>query len=246
VPKSAIADFGCARLFSRLSWRSRFQVIARISHSAYDELSMAAAITTSNPTNQKDHGNQFEQRKFRLLTYDQLRNDSVEIGSTKIEGWDVAKWSAALSGSGYPKSADPSEINYIMIELILLLMVIYVTMVYGPIAAFLVEMFPTRVRYTSMSLPYHIGNGWFGGMLPLLATAVVAATGEAVVSDRSRRDDPARGIAVPARYQGRRHRHRLGRGSPEDLNRRAARRFVAAVPPSTSSPALRQGFFHSQ
>jgi hypothetical protein len=56
-------------------------------------------------------------------------------------------------------------------------MVIYVTMVYGPIAAFLVEMFPTKIRYTSMSLPYHIGNGWFGGMLPLLATAVVAATG---------------------------------------------------------------------
>ena len=60
---------------------------------------------------------------------------------------------------------------------ILVIMVIYVTMVYGPIAAFLVEMFPTNIRYTSMSLPYHIGNGWFGGMLPLLATAVVAATG---------------------------------------------------------------------
>ena len=64
-----------------------------------------------------------------------------------------------------------------MAELILVIMVIYVTMVYGPIAAFLVEMFPTKIRYTSMSLPYHIGNGWFGGMLPLLATAIVAATG---------------------------------------------------------------------
>jgi hypothetical protein len=103
---------------------------------------------------------------------------SVEIGSARIEGWDAAKWSAALTAGGYPKSADPGEINYIMIELILLVMVIYVTMVYGPIAAFLVEMFPTRIRYTSMSLPYHIGNGWFGGMLPLLATAVVAATGD--------------------------------------------------------------------
>jgi sugar phosphate permease len=56
-------------------------------------------------------------------------------------------------------------------------MMIYVTMVYGPIAAFLVELFPTRIRYTSMSLPYHIGNGWFGGMLPLLATAIVASYG---------------------------------------------------------------------
>ena len=64
-----------------------------------------------------------------------------------------------------------------MAELILVIMVIYVTMVYGPIAAFLVELFPTRIRYTSMSLPYHIGNGWFGGMLPLLATAMVAKAG---------------------------------------------------------------------
>ena len=64
-----------------------------------------------------------------------------------------------------------------MTLLILVIMVIYVTMVYGPIAAFLVKLFPTRIRYTSMSLPYHIGNGWFGGMLPLLATAMVAAAG---------------------------------------------------------------------
>jgi ATP/ADP translocase len=64
-----------------------------------------------------------------------------------------------------------------MAELILILMVLYVTMVYGPIAAFLVELFPTQIRYTSMSLPYHIGNGWFGGMLPLLATAIVASAG---------------------------------------------------------------------
>jgi hypothetical protein len=62
--------------------------------------------------------------------------------------------------------------------LILTIMMIYVTAVYGPIAAFLVELFPTKIRYTSMSLPYHIGNGWFGGMLPLLATAMVAASGD--------------------------------------------------------------------
>ena len=81
------------------------------------------------------------------------------------------------SGKIVPKPADTANINWVMTEVILVIMVIYVTMVYGPIAAFLVEMFPTKIRYTSMSLPYHIGNGWFGGMLPLLATAVVAATG---------------------------------------------------------------------
>ncbi len=74
-------------------------------------------------------------------------------------------------------SADKSKINWIKAIAILTLMMIYVTMVYGPIAAFLVELFPTNIRYTSMSLPYHIGNGWFGGMLPLLATAIVAWTG---------------------------------------------------------------------
>ena len=103
---------------------------------------------------------------------------AVSIGATKVEGWDNAKWQAALAAASYPKAADASQINYVMVELILVIMVLYVTMVYGPIAAFLVELFPTKIRYTSMSLPYHIGNGWFGGMLPLLATAVVAATGD--------------------------------------------------------------------
>jgi hypothetical protein len=68
-------------------------------------------------------------------------------------------------------------VNYVMTMIILVVMMLYVTMVYGPIAAYLVELFPTRIRYTSLSLPYHIGNGWFGGMLPLLATAWVVAAG---------------------------------------------------------------------
>jgi MFS family permease len=99
------------------------------------------------------------------------------IGSTRVDGWDAAKWQAAFTAAGHRATADLDKVNWFMAELILVIMVIYVTMVYGPIAAFLVEMFPTKIRYTSMSLPYHIGNGWFGGMLPLLATAVVAATG---------------------------------------------------------------------
>jgi MFS family permease len=99
------------------------------------------------------------------------------IGSNRVDGWDSAKWQAAFTAAGHQATADLNKVNWFMAELILVIMVIYVTMVYGPIAAFLVEMFPTKIRYTSMSLPYHIGNGWFGGMLPLLATAVVAATG---------------------------------------------------------------------
>jgi Major Facilitator Superfamily len=115
---------------------------------------------------------------FKIAHAAGSKSVDMDIGGTKIQGWDNAKWTAALAAKGYPKAADPKKINWFMTELILVIMVIYVTMVYGPIAAFLVEMFPTKIRYTSMSLPYHIGNGWFGGMLPLLATAVVAATGD--------------------------------------------------------------------
>ena len=91
--------------------------------------------------------------------------------------FSVATFNKALADLGYPKEADKSKVNYPMTLLILFIFLIYVTMVYGPIAAFLVELFPTNIRYTSMSLPYHIGNGWFGGMLPLIATAMVALHG---------------------------------------------------------------------
>ena len=101
------------------------------------------------------------------------------VNDVAVEGWDEKKVSEALKSAGCPIGpADTSKVNWLMAELLLWIMVVYVTMVYGPIAAFLVELFPTKIRYTSMSLPYHIGNGWFGGMLPLLATAMVAATGD--------------------------------------------------------------------
>ena len=105
-------------------------------------------------------------------------NVVTKIGDVELKGWDQTKTLRALKAAGFPATADQSKVNWVMTELILVIMVIYVTMVYGPIAAFLVELFPARIRYTSMSLPYHIGNGWFGGMLPLLATAMVAASGD--------------------------------------------------------------------
>jgi predicted MFS family arabinose efflux permease len=84
---------------------------------------------------------------------------------------------AALGAAGYPAKADPAAINKPLVVAILFYLVLLVTMVYGPIAALLVELFPSRIRYTAMSLPYHIGNGWFGGFLPTTAFAMVAATG---------------------------------------------------------------------
>ena len=83
----------------------------------------------------------------------------------------------AIASHGYPASADTNEISYVPSIILLTILVIYVTLVYAPIAAWLVELFPTRIRYSSMSLPYHIGNGWFGGFLPPIAVALVAATG---------------------------------------------------------------------
>ena len=115
---------------------------------------------------------------------------SVRVGSTVIPSYDATQPGAAeagkafesllggaLTNAGYPAAADPARINKPMVTLILFILVIYVTMVYAPIAAMLVELFPTKIRYTSMSLPYHIGNGWFGGFLPPISFAIVAATG---------------------------------------------------------------------
>jgi MFS family permease len=105
---------------------------------------------------------------------------SVQIGDQTIaaDAPDLAKTiAAAVKSHGYPASADTNDINYPMTVLLLVILVVYVTMVYGPIAAWLVELFPTRIRYSGLSLPYHIGNGWFGGFLPATVFAIVAATG---------------------------------------------------------------------
>ena len=118
---------------------------------------------------------------------------TVKVGDKAIAGYDAKAPTAkedkpkfekdvraALNDAGYPAKADPIPLggsNWWMLVGILTILVIYVTMVYGPIAAMLVEMFPTRIRYTSMSLPYHIGNGWFGGFLPAISFSIVAAQG---------------------------------------------------------------------
>jgi MFS family permease len=130
------------------------------------------------------------------VNYDKKEDGSstiatVKVGDKAIAGYTAAtakeekprfekEVRAALNEAGYPAKADPilaGSANWWMIIFILTIMVIYVTMVYGPIAAMLVEFFPTRIRYTSMSLPYHIGNGWFGGFLPAISFSIVAAQG---------------------------------------------------------------------
>ncbi|MBB6092593.1 MFS family permease [Povalibacter uvarum] len=118
----------------------------------------------------------------------------VKVGTAIIESFDGTtlapdefkaqsirfrhQLTAALDEAGYPSHADPAHINYVMVFLLLFVISIYGVMTYGPIAAWLVELFPAQIRYTSMSLPYHIGNGWFGGFLPSIAFAVIAYTGD--------------------------------------------------------------------
>ena len=118
----------------------------------------------------------------------------IKIGSTVVDSYEGIGLSAddakakteaftkalsdALTAASYPLKADPAGINWPMTLVVLFILVLLVTMVYGPIAAILVELFPTRIRYTSMSLPYHIGNGWFGGFLPAISFAMVAAQGD--------------------------------------------------------------------
>jgi len=156
-----------------------------------------------NPTGTKKFTSSCDIAKAKLsaasVNYENLAGapgstTTIKIGENVINSYDAAglskeeaaakdkEFSKALADNiklaGYPTKADPDQMNKPMVLLLLFILVLYVTMVYGPIAAALVEMFPTRIRYTSMSMPYHIGNGWFGGLLPTTAFALVAFKGD--------------------------------------------------------------------
>jgi len=173
-----------------------FPIYRAMTHFANPALEAFAARTTIQVTAQDCQMHLFPNPKTRYSACDKVQDffakrslsfETIEapagtgpvtrINDTVITGFDEAKLTATLKSLGYPAAANPDQVNFAMLVLLVFVQVVFVTMVYGPIAAFLVELFPTRIRYTSMSLPYHIGNGWFGGMLPLTATALVAATG---------------------------------------------------------------------
>ncbi|RBH58615.1 MULTISPECIES: MFS transporter [Pseudomonas] len=105
-------------------------------------------------------------------------NVMVSVGEQKISGYDEAAMRSAITTAGYPAKADSASVNEPMVVLLIVLLILIATMTYGPLAAVMVELFPTRIRYTSMSLPYHIGNGWFGGFLPTVSFALVVYTGD--------------------------------------------------------------------
>ncbi|AQV95199.1 MFS transporter [Cupriavidus necator] len=105
------------------------------------------------------------------------KGTTVIIGDKKIEGLDIAQMKAALTAAGYPASADPGQINRPMVVLVIFVLLLYSCACYGPLAAYLVELFPARIRYTSLSMPYHLGTGYFGGFMLYFATLIASATG---------------------------------------------------------------------
>lgn len=117
------------------------------------------------------------EKEIAVPTATKLTEHKFDEASTKAIAAFKKELGEAMKAAGYPAKADMAKANVPMVIGILFLLVLYVTMVYGPIAAMLVELFPTRIRYTSMSLPYHIGNGWFGGLLPSITFAMVAQNG---------------------------------------------------------------------
>jgi MFS family permease len=139
-----------------------------------DDMKAAGVLGKEAEDKLKDAEKGLKDATAALAAFDK---DPKAAATKVIEAQFKKSVGAALKTAGYPPKADPAKLNKPLIVAILTLLVIYVTMVYGPIAAMLVEMFPTRIRYTSMSLPYHIGNGWFGGLLPTTAFAIVAQTG---------------------------------------------------------------------
>ena len=153
------------------------------------ELTVAALVDAAgkivgvkHPQTETDQARNFLNTRGIPFTLAPTRPEAplvLDIGGlTAVTGFDARKFEEALAPAGYPKAADPAAIDRPKVVALLALLMSYVAMVYGPIAAFLVELFPTRIRYTSMSLPYHIGNGWFGGFLPLIAASIVVFTGD--------------------------------------------------------------------
>jgi len=188
VGRKRIMVAGC--LLAALTYIPIFHGLTYFANPALVEFEERAAITVAardchfnifaRPVTGCDRARDFLTKAG--LSYEMLPNaggDDVvtRIAGRDLVGFDEAGYRAALDAAGYPPAADPERINEPMIVLLLTVLMLYVTMVYGPIAAFLVELFPTRIRYSSMSLPYHIGNGWFGGFLPFIAAALVVKSG---------------------------------------------------------------------
>jgi MFS family permease len=188
IGRKRIMVAGC--VLAALTYIPIFKGLTHYANPARAEFEERAAITVAaddchfnifaKPASDCDRARDFLTKAG--LSYESQPFNGVDavvttIAGQRLVGFDEAAYKDALAASGYPATADPARVNKPMTVILLVVLMLYVAMVYGPIAAFLVELFPTRIRYSSMSLPYHIGNGWFGGFLPFIAAALVVKSG---------------------------------------------------------------------
>ena len=189
IGRKAIIVAGC--VLAALTFVPLFKGLTHFANPALAEFEERAAITVAardchfnifaKPASDCDRAKDFLTKaglSYTSLPADGEHDVVITIAGNALTGFDEARYKAALAEAGHTGAADPARINVPMTIAVLSIMMLYVTMVYGPIAALLVEMFPTRIRYSSMSLPYHIGNGWFGGFLPFIAAALVVRSGD--------------------------------------------------------------------
>ena len=188
VGRKRIMVTGC--LFAALTYIPIFHGLTHYANPALAEFEVRAEIAVAahnchfnifaKPATDCDRARDFLTKaglSYEMRPFNGRDDVVTSIAAQTLVGFDEAAYRAALEGAGYPTAADPARVNKPMTVLLLVILMFYVTMVYGPIAAFLVELFPTRIRYSAMSLPYHIGNGWFGGFLPFIAAALVVKSG---------------------------------------------------------------------
>ena len=168
VPRSQLADF---LKMPEAQQVGVYFLMGELSEAGLPRTYIGQSGSVGKRLEQHHQNKDFWNRAFVVIS---LTNSLTQTHALFLEWLAIAE---ATKAAGYPPKADPAKINKPLVVGILTLLVIYVTMVYGPIAAMLVELFPTRIRYTSMSLPYHIGNGWFGGLLPTIAFGMVAQSG---------------------------------------------------------------------
>ncbi len=179
IGRKRIMMAGC--LLAALTTISLFKQLTHFANPALETATMNAPVGIQYSECDKACSSLREFFNKRGIPYVTKKEAGLALGATigtqVLNGFDAASYEAAIKAAGYPEKADPNQINHVGVIGVLAVLMLYVTMVYGPIAAYLVELFPTKIRYTSMSLPYHLGNGWFGGFLPLIAASLVVETG---------------------------------------------------------------------
>src|SRR5574341_1267227 len=172
-PATIVADPNECSFQFNPTGTSKFTSSCDVAKGSVAKLAVPYSNIVGTGTAYVEFGKPGEPNYSKVMSYDMKAPDAKEQGARF-----GAELKAAVAKAGYPAKADMTKVNVPLVMFLMWVLALYVTIVYAPIAAWLVELFPARIRYTSMSLPYHIGNGWFGGFLPTISFAIVATTGD--------------------------------------------------------------------